>query len=88
MSKKRDWTGFIVVIPDQHKLVITGKWEDGKDMWWWKCRDCFKSSGVMSLNQLHKLEKKGMIDKPDGDIPSQYSSHPDENDYMSYMGMM
>ena len=81
MSKKpRDWTGYIVVIPDQHDLVITGQWKKERpDMWWWKCRNCTESSGVMSHTQLEKLVAKGMIAEPDGKIPSQYTSHPKES---------
>lgn len=88
MSKKgvKDWTGFIVVIPEQHNLVITGQWKKTEpDMWWWKCRNCFESSGVMSTKQLLKLQSKGMITEPDGDLPSKYSRHPDEND-IDYTG--
>jgi len=62
MDSKRDWTGHIVVIPGQHDLLITGLWKkDCPDMWWWKCRNCKESSGVMSTMELEKLERKGMV---------------------------
>ena len=86
--------GYVVIIPDQHSLVITKQWKvDRPDMWWWKCRDCFESSGVMSTKQLEKLEKKGMIvaPEPDDKLPPEYSRHPsesvvmDEEEYYSRM---
>lgn len=82
MSK--DWTGHTVVIPDQHNLIITGPWKkDRPGMWWWKCCNCIKSSGVMSSIDLEKFETKGMIIVPEeGDrLPAEYSGHPKENDY-------
>lgn len=83
-DKNHDWTGYIVVIPEQHNLIIVGRWKENRpDMWWWKCKDCFESAGVMSVIQIEKLLKKGMIAPPDGeDLPSKYSRHPDESDAM------
>ena len=95
MSKQEDphdWTGYIVVIPDQHNLVITGQWKkDRPDMWWWKCNCCKESSGVLSIIQLNKLHAKGMITEPDGEkLPGEYSGHPKEGysmeDYYSIYG--
>lgn len=85
-KKKRDWTGYIVVIPDQHNLVITGPWKKERpDMWWWKCKDCKQSAGVFSLKQLEALDNKGMISDPDGEkLPAEYSGHPNETSYYSY----
>lgn len=81
-KKSRDWVGYTVVIPDQHNIIIVSAWKESKpDMWWWKCRNCTESAGVMSTRQLEKLEKKGMVVEPDGeDLPSKYSRHPDESD--------
>lgn len=87
----RNWTGHIIVIPDQHNLLITGPWKKERpDMWWWKCNNCTESSGVMSIIQLEKLEAKGMIGLPephteracawpDGENLSEYSRHPRES---------
>jgi len=79
-KKPRNWTGFIVIIPEQHNLVITGQWKKEKpDMWWWKCKNCKQSAGVMSTKQLEKLEQKGMIIVPNGEkLPAEYSGHPNE----------
>lgn len=82
----RDWTGFIVVIPEQHDLIISGPWKKERpDMWWWKCRNCNESSGVMSTKELVKLEGKGMIKEPDGDLVPENSKHPSETGGMSSM---
>lgn len=84
-AKSLNWKGYIIVIPEQHNLVITGTWKKERpDMWWWKCRDCTESSGVMSTKQLEALKKKGMIDFPDGKIPTEYSSHPKETSISPY----
>ncbi len=83
MSKARDWTGFTVVIPDQHSLVITGLWNKEKaDIWWWKCGDCTHSSGTINTSELERLEGKGMIVPPKEHmkLPSEYSSHPKEGE--------
>ena len=77
---KRDWTGYIVVIPGQHSLVITGRWKKERpDMWWWKCHNCKESSGTLSTLELERLEAKKMIAEPDGEkLPAEYSGHPRE----------
>lgn len=80
-KEKRNWTGYTVVIPDQHSLIIIGPWkEESPDMWWWKCGNCTESSGVMSTIELDKLYSKGrVIDPgPDAKLPSQHSMHPKE----------
>ena len=83
MSK--DWTGYVVNIPDQHCLIITGPWKKERpDMWWWKCRNCFESSGVMSTSELNHLESKGMISEPDGDTEDENSRHPREESMDPY----
>lgn len=93
-SKPKDWTGYIVVIPEQHNLVIIGQWKKEKpDMWWWKCMDCTQSAGVMSTKQMEKLDEKGMVTEPNGDkLPAEYSKHPSEttpyyDDEYGYWGM-
>lgn len=88
----RDWTGFIVVIPEQHNLIVSGPWKKERpDMWWWKCRNCNESSGVMSTIELERLEKKGMIMEPDGELAPEDSKHPKEGvskeDYENFYGM-
>lgn len=88
----RDWTGFTVLIPEQHSLIIIGLWKKDKpDMWWWKCGTCTESSGVMSTLELEKLDAKGWIVIPDPNvkIPTEYSKHPKEGDswYNNYDGM-
>lgn len=83
-KQDRDWTGYMVFIPDQHSLIITGPWKKERpDMWWWKCNSCTESSGVMSTIELIKLDIKGMIVTPEDDIklPSENSRHPKEQNW-------
>lgn len=84
--EKRNWSGFVINIPDQHCLVITGLWKPEKPEsgWWWKCRDCFDSAGVMSTIELERLEGKGMISGPDGNTEYENSRHPKEEQYGDY----
>lgn len=88
---ERNWTGYLIVIPEQHSLVITGIWrKDRPHMWWWKCSNCIESSGVISTTQLERLDEKGMIAEFDGKMPAEYSRHPKENNWSDeeYYGWM
>jgi hypothetical protein len=87
-----DWTGCVIAIPNQHHIIITKQWKkDRSDMWWWKCRDCTKSSGVLSAAQIEKFEKQGLVFQSNGALPNEYSGHPKEQDnsdddlYYGYM---
>lgn len=88
---KKDWSGFVINVEGQHDLIITGPWTQ-PDMWWWKCRNCFKSSGVMSTAELIRLDNKGIITPPDGNLELENSRHPKEqfrkhedNEWQRYM---
>ena len=76
-----DWTGYTVIIPGQHNVIITGPWKKDKpDMWWWKCSDCTDGSGVMSAIELEKLNSKNMVipPEPETELPPEHSRHPKE----------
>jgi hypothetical protein len=74
----KDWTGYLVNA-GKHRLRITGKWKEEKpDMWWWKCADCYKASGVLSTAELVRLNESGIVDEPDGTEITATSAHPTE----------
>lgn len=74
----KDWIGYIVN-GGKHRLQITNEWKnETPKMYWWKCADCSKSSGVISESDLIRLYSYGLVDEPNGSEIAKNSSHPKE----------
>jgi hypothetical protein len=86
-----DWIGYSVSVPGQHPIIITDKWQDKTDQWWWKCKKCYSGSGVISSAALEKLDSKGLMELTLEEMEPEDSKHPkeqtssDDDDYAAYL---